>query len=217
MTKNVVIVGAGGFGREVASLLKRINKVEPTWKLLGFYDDNSKMLPKGSINEYGQVLGTTFELNQVRDDISVILAVGSPKSVRSIRERLDNPLISFPNIIAPDAHILDPDNYEMGEGNILSSFSSISCHVKMGSFNILNNRVSFGHDVEIGDFNVFMTASRISGSSQIGNGNLFGVASIVIPGMKIGEGVTVSPGSVIVRNTKDQNTYVGNPAKILRF
>lgn len=211
--KHIVIVGAGGFGREVASLLKRINKVEPTWNLLGFYDDNTSLLPKGTKNEYGEVLGTINELNKVEEDISVILAIGSPNSLRLIREKLDNPHISFPNIIAPDAHILDPDNYEMGVGNIMCSFSSISCHVKMGNFNILNNRVSFGHDVEIGDCNVFMTASRISGSSYIGNGNLFGVSSIVIPGMKVGEGVTVSPGSVIMRKTKDNCVYVGNPAK----
>lgn len=215
--KNVVIVGAGGFGREVASLLKRINKVEPTWNFLGFYDDDTNLLPKGTKNEYGEVLGTTYDLNKVEEHLSVILAVGSPQSVRLIRERLDNPNIVFPNIIAPDAHILDTDNYKMGEGNILSSFSSISCNVRIGNFNILNNRVSFGHDVEIGDYNVFMTACRISGSSNIGNGNLFGVASIVIPNIKVGEGITVSPGSVIVRKPKDNNTYVGNPAKILKF
>ena len=215
--KNVVIVGAGGFGREVASLLKRINKVEPTWNLLGFYDDDTETLPKGTLNEYGTVLGTTYDLNESDVEIAVILAIGSPHSLKAIRERLTNGKLSFPNIIAPDAHILDEDNYVMGEGNILSSFSSVSCHVKLGSFNILNNRVSFGHDVEIGDFNVFMTACRISGSSKIGNGNLFGVSSILIPGMKVGEGVTVSPGSVIMRKTKDYSTYVGNPAKILKY
>lgn len=214
---NVVIVGAGGFGREVASLLKRTNKLKPTWNLLGFYDDNTELLPKGTRNEYGEVLGTVEDLNKVIEPVSVILAVGSPRALKVIRERLTNPRLSFPNIIAPDAHVLDEDNYEMGEGNIMSSFSSISCHVKLGSFNILNNRVSFGHDVEIGDYNVFMTASRISGSSHIGNGNLFGVGSIVIPGMKVGEGVTVSPGSVIMRKTKDGSTYVGNPAKILKY
>lgn len=210
---NIVIVGAGGFGCEVASLLKRINKVEPTWNLLGFYDDNTELLPKGTQNEYGSILGTTFDLNETKEKVAVILAVGSPRVLKVIRERLTNPKLSFPNIIAPDAHVLDEDNYEMGEGNIMSSFSSISCNVKLGNFNILNNRVSFGHDVEIGDYNVFMTASRISGSSHIGNGNLFGVASIVIPGMKVGEGVTVSPGSVIMRKTKDGCLYMGNPAK----
>ena len=215
--KNIVIVGAGGFGREVASLLKRINKVTPTWNLVGFYDDDVQYKPKGSHNEYGEVLGTVDDLNHTESEMAAILAVGSPRALKAIRKKITNPLVSFPNIIAPEAAILDEDNYEMGEGNILSSFSSISCNVRMGSFNVLNNRVSFGHDVEVGDYNVFMTAVRISGSSHIGTGNLFGVSSIVIPGIKVGEGVTVSPGSVVMRKTKDNSTYVGNPAKILIY
>ena len=215
--KNIVIVGAGGFGREVASLLKRINKRVPTWNFVGFYDDDILGKPKGSCNEYGQVLGTVNDLNDTPFEISAVLALGSPRALKAIRERLTNPLVKFPNIIAPEASILDEDNYQIGEGNILGSFSSISCNVHIGSFNVFNNRVSLGHDVEIGNYNVFMTAARISGSSQIGIGNLFGVSSIVIPGMEVGEGVTVSPGSVIMRKPKDYSTYVGNPAKILKF
>ena len=215
--KPIVIVGAGGFGREVASLLKRINKEKPTWSFLGFYDDDTTNKPQGSRNEYGDILGTVSDLNQITSPTNAILAIGFPKMLKDVRSRLTNPLISFPNIIAPEASILDEDNYMMGEGNVLGSFSSISCHVKLGNFNILNNRVSFGHDADIGDYNVFMTACRISGGTFIGNGNRFGVASIVIPGIKIGDGITVSPGSVIMRKTKDYSTYVGNPAKILKY
>lgn len=215
--KDIVIIGAGGFGREVASLLKRINKVDPTWHLHGFYDDDQESKPKGSRNEYGEILGTIDDLNRTNILMHVIIAIGSPKMLKKIRERLDNPLIVFPNIIAPEASILDSDNYEIGEGNIISSFASISCHVKMGSFNVLNNRVSFGHDAQIGDYNVFMTASRISGSTNIQSGNLFGVASIVIPGVHVGEGVVLSPGSVLVRKPKDHSTYIGNPAKLFNF
>ncbi|MEY8706047.1 serine acetyltransferase [Bacteroides faecichinchillae] len=215
--KDIVIVGAGGLGREVASLLKRINKVEPIWNLLGFYDDDQESKPRGSKNEYGEILGTIDDLNKTAVLVYVIIAIGSPKALRKIRERLNNPFILFPNIIAPEASILDSDNYEMGEGNIISSFASISCHVKMGSFNVLNNRVSFGHDAQIGDYNVFMTASRISGDTEIHTGNLFGVASIVIPGVRVGEGVILSPGSVLVRKPKDNSTYIGNPAKLFNF
>ncbi len=213
----IVIVGAGGFGREVASLLKRINRLEPTWELLGFYDDDTVSKPRGSRNAYGPILGTVNDLNQTTEPIAVAIAIGFPRLLKAVRERLTNPLIAFPNIIAPEASILDPDNYQMGEGNILSSFASISCNVQLGNFNIINNRGSFGHDAQIGDYNVFMTACRISGGTTIGEQNLFGVASIVIPGVKVGTGVTVSPGSVIMRKPKDNATYVGNPAKQLKF
>ena len=209
----IAIFGAGGFGREVASLIKRINKENPKWDLLGFYDDN----PSTCDNEYGRYLGDMATLNTIDFPLSVVLAVGNPHALKKIKERILNPLIAFPNIIAPEASILDPDNYKIGQGNILGSFVSLSCNVTLGDFNVINNRTSFGHDASVGDYNVFMTASRISGSTQIGSENLFGVGSILLPGIKIGKNTIITPGSVVVRGTKDNNTYIGNPAKIFKF
>ena len=37
--KKIVIVGAGGFGREVEWLIKSINQVNPTYEMIGFVDD----------------------------------------------------------------------------------------------------------------------------------------------------------------------------------
>lgn len=210
--KEIAIFGAGGFGREVASLIKRINEKCPTWKFVGFFDD----CPSASDNEYGKVLGNMESLNNLNREMAVVIAVAKPVSIKSIHSRLNNPLLYFPNIIAPEAYFLDPGNYSLGKGNIISSFTSLSCNVKIGDFNVINNRVSFGHDANIGDYNVFMTAGRISGNVSIGEGNLFGVGSIVLPGIKIGNNTTVSPGSVIIRPTKDNNVYIGNPAKIFK-
>lgn len=217
MTEKIVIIGAGGFGREVASMIKRINKLKAKWEFLGFFDDDADGKPKGSKNEYGPILGTVSELNNITEKMNVAIAVGSPKAVKAIVSKLDSPYLSFPNLIAAEASILDEDNYVMGKGNILSSFASISCNVHIGNFNIFNNRVSMGHDAVIGNYNVCMTAVRISGGTVVGDGNLFGVSSIVIPGVKVLDGNTISPGSVIMRNTKSNSTYVGNPAKLFKF
>ena len=78
-------------------------------------------------------------------------------------------------------NLLDIDNFSMGKGNILGSFSSMSCNVHIGDFNIFNNRVSLGHDVLVGNYNSFMTASRISGGTKIGTLNYFGVSAVVLP------------------------------------
>lgn len=60
--KDIAIFGAGGFGREVACLLRKINAVEPTWNFIGFYDDG---LEKGSHVDYGEILGGIADLNVV--------------------------------------------------------------------------------------------------------------------------------------------------------
>ena len=72
--KDIAIFGAGGFGREVACLIKRINEKEPTWNFIGFFDDNAEL--KGTRNEYGEVLGGTKELNEYEGNLSIAIGVG---------------------------------------------------------------------------------------------------------------------------------------------
>lgn len=215
--KDIAIYGAGGFGREVASLIKRINRIENQWNFVGFFDDDFKNKPKGSSNEYGSLLGGIDDLNTYPSNLSLILAFGNPKILYRAYSNINNPLIDFPNIVAPEAYVLDWDNFLMGKGNIICSFASMSCNVRLGNFNVFNNRVSLGHDAKVGDFNSFMTAVRISGDSQIGSLNFFGVSSVVLQGVKIGTGTTIGANSVIMRKTKDNSVYVGNPAKKFDF
>lgn len=217
MTRTIIIFGAGGFGREVASMIKRINANSPRWTLLGFVDDDFVHHPVGSQNEYGIILGDSNYLNSLTVPTCVAIAISNPHSVKKIVEKLSNPMLEFPNLVADDATILDKDNFDMGRGNILCSFVSMSCHVHLGNFNVFNNRCSVGHDAVIGDFNAFMTATRISGGTTIKTLNSFGVNSVLLPGIKVGENTTIGAGSVVMRKTKDGCTYIGNPAKQLFF
>ena len=132
--KDIAIYGAGGFGREVACLIERINKARetPIWNFIGFFDDDVVNKPIGYRNEYGEILGNLEMLNTYPKPLSVILAIGKPKILKAVYEAITNPLIDFPNIVAPEAHILDIDNFSMGKGNILGSFSSMSCNVHIG-------------------------------------------------------------------------------------
>jgi sugar O-acyltransferase (sialic acid O-acetyltransferase NeuD family) len=216
--KDIAIYGAGGFGREIACLIKHINQhadaSQQHWRLIGFFDDGKA---KGTRNEYGEVLGGMDELNQWDTPIDVVIAIGSPQSVKNIAERVTNPNVSWPNIIAPDTFFLDPDNIEMGHGNIVCPRCFFSCHVRMGNFNFFNGYVTVGHDDVIGNYNCMMPAVRLSGELTIGDNNFFGVASVVLQQHKIGHNVTIGANSVVIRNPKDGCTYVGNPAKKIEY
>lgn len=209
--KNIVIFGAGGLGREVACLIKRINAVNPEWNLMGFYDDGVEV---GVQNEYGKVLGSVHDLANYDKEISVAVAIGAPKIVKKIVDVLAaNKKLQFPNLVSPDFSISDPDNYRIGYGNIIQRNCTISCNVSIGNFNILNTGVGLGHDVTIGNYNSFMPAVKISGEVTIGDCNFFGVGSIVLQQLKIGRGIRLGAGSVLMRRAKDDTLYMGNPAK----
>lgn len=212
--KNIAIYGAGGFGREVACLLNRINRQQQKWNLIGFFDDG---LSPGSSNEYGAVLGGMDELNAITTPLSIIVAIGSPNLVKKIVNKIVNPLVDFPNIFSPDTIFLDEDNITFGKGNIVCYGCLFSCNINVGSFNTFNGFITVGHDVRIGSFNSLMPAVRISGDVHIGDCNYFGVSSVVLQKIKIGDSIVLGANSTLIRKTKDGNTYVGNPATAIKY
>ena len=209
--KDLAIFGAGGFGREIACIIKQINAIEPKWNLIGFFDDNESLL--GSSNEYGVVLGNTEVLNSWNKPLSIVIAIGNPNILRNVSEKINNQLIDFPNIIAPNACIMDYDNIKMGKGNVICPNCLISCNVELGDFNLINVMSQLGHDTKMMNYNVVMPSVNISGGVAVGNCNLFGVKSFIIQYKTIENNVLITPGSIMLRNGKDHTTYMGNPAK----
>jgi len=209
--KNIAIYGAGGFGREVACLLRKINmEVGPQWNLIGFFDDGA---PVGSNNEYGTVLGNMETLNAWTTPLAVVFAIGSPKVVEKLHKKVANDNIYFPNIIAPDTLFLDSDNVTMGIGNVICSRCVISTNIAIGNFNTFNGSITIGHDARIGDYNSIMPATKISGGVRIGNRNFMGVNSVILQYKSLGDDAVIGAASVVIRNIKIPGTYVGNPAK----
>lgn len=212
--KNIAIYGAGGFGREIACLIKRINEKNKQWDFIGFFDDGKD---RGSHNEYGKILGGISELNSWKSPLSIVIAIGSPKILFSVVSKISNKLVDFPNIIAPDVTFLDYESLQLGKGNLICSSCLFSCNIKIGDFNIFNGFITVGHDTQIGNYNSLMPAVRVSGEVGIGNCNFFGVSSVVLQQIQIGCNTIIGTNSVVIRKTKDGNTYVGNPASIVRF
>lgn len=210
--KNLVIYGAGGFGRETACLIRAINELQPQWNLLGFIDDG---LPEGTVNRYGKVLGNLDWLNNYELPLSVAMAIANPKILQSITTKFTNSNLVFPNIIAPAVGFYDKDSFQIGKGNIIFFGCRFSCDVAIGDFNLFNGFVALGHDVKLGNCNILNPSVRLSGEVVVGDGNFFGVQSIILQGNKIGNDTKIGVNSVIMRDTKDGYLYHGNPAKIV--
>lgn len=207
--KDIAIYGMGGFGREVACLIKSINKKDPKWKLIGFFDDGKEI---GSRCEYGTCLGGINELNYWPDQLDVVISIGKPAIIKKIVESIKNEKISFPNIISNDVCWFDRDSVQLGIGNVITMDCQLSCNVKIGDFNVFNCRVNIGHDTQIGNFNSVMTDAKIAGSCVVGDLNYIGVNAVILQGLKVGNKTTVAAGSVVMRRTKDGYTYIGVPA-----
>ena len=65
--RKLYIIGAGGFGREVAWLVERINQIKPTWDMCGFLDDNTSI--HGMIENNYKVLGNCDYLKEQKETV----------------------------------------------------------------------------------------------------------------------------------------------------
>ena len=210
--KDIAIYGAGGFGKEVACLINRINEKKPTWNLIGFFDDNPKL--KGQmISHFGPCLGGMEELNSYPKEVAVAMALGNSHTTKHLVETIQNERVFFPNLLDHSFCLVDAETFQIGKGNIIMGPGAATCDVVLGDFNVLNGSVVIGHDVKIGSFNTFMPAVRVSGEVKIGNLNFFGVGSIILQLLKIGNNVRLGAGSVLMTKPKDGVLYIGVPAK----
>lgn len=212
--KDLLIIGAGGFGREVAWLVDRINAKNPEWKLLGFIDDNPEMTGK-ELNGY-KVLGTTEDMKAYPDAYAVC-AVGNSR-VRKIivnKVKAAQPERKFAVLIDPSVQM--SDYVEIGDGTIICAQTVITVNIKIGENVIMNLNCTVGHDAVIGDFVTMYPDANVSGITTVGECTELGTGMQVIQGVSIGSGSIVGAGAVVIRDIPDKCTAVGNPAKPIKF
>lgn len=205
--KDIVIVGAGGFGREVAWLIEDINKVKKTWNILGFVDDNLNLKNK-SINGY-KVLGTTKWLKE--QNVYAVVAIGDPIIKNNTLEKLDGSKISYATLIHPS--VIISETSEIGLGSIICAGTIITVNVHIGNHVIVNLDCTIGHDVIIKDCSTLLPSVNVSGEVKIGNCVNIGTGAAIIQNINIVNEVVLGAGAVVVKDINEVGTYVGIPAK----
>ena len=212
--KELIIVGASGFGREVAWLVERINKVSPTWDLLGFIDDNDQ-LQNTCINGY-KVLGKTDDVAEF-PDVYYVCAVGASKTREKIIGRLVdiNPDIRFATLIDPSVE--RSELIEIGAGTVICAHTIMTVNITIGDHVIINLDCTIGHDAVLEDYVTLYPSVNVSGATHIGRGTELGTGMQIIQGKTIGEYSIVGAGAVVVKDIPDKCTAVGSPAKAIKF
>lgn len=212
--KDLIIVGASGFGREVAWVVERINAKLPTWNLIGFIDDAEDIQGK-DINGY-KVLGKTADVGKYKAAYFVV-AVGASKVREKIVGNLKsaNPNIKFGTIIDPTVEI--SDLVTIGEGTIICAHSIITVNISIGSHTIINLDCTVGHDAVLQDFVTLYPSVNISGLTDIGHAAELGTGVQIIQGKTVGDYGIVGAGAVIVKDIPERCTAVGSPAKPIKF
>lgn len=211
---DLIIIGASGFGREVAWLVERINSVRATWNLLGFIDDNPQ-LTGSTINGY-RVLGTTDDIEQYLDAYYVC-AIGSSMVRESIVRRISNTYkdIKFATLIDPS--VISSDLVSIGEGSIVCAHTILTVNLSLGKHVIINLDCTVGHDAILGDYVTLYPSVNVSGATEIGRCSELGTGMQIIQGKKVGNCSIVGAGAVVIKDIPDNCTAVGSPAKPIKY
>ncbi len=210
----IAIFGAGGFGREVHSLIEQINEINPTYEFIGYFDDgieNGKL-----INDY-PILGGINELNHYSEDFSIAIALGDPTIKRKVIEKITNPKVNFPSLIHPGVLIGNSKFNNIGKGCIICAGVIITVNTTIKDFVILNLSCTVGHDTIIGDYSSFMPSVNISGEVIIENSVYVGTGAKIINQLTIGENTIVGAGAVVSKSLPANCTAVGVPAKVIKI
>lgn len=205
MIGDIVIVGNGGFAREVEQLIFDLNQEDKRWNFLGFVCPET-----GSDN----VFGNDEDVFNYKSDIYVVFAIGTPEVINRLSRKYSTySHIHFPNLVHPS--IILGRNVKLGEGNILCAGSIYTVDISIGNFNIFNLSCTIGHDTVLGNCNVMNPGVNCSGGVVIGDENLMGTNATILQMIKVGDSNKIGAGAVLTKDFRSGETIVGVPAKSL--
>lgn len=208
-TNKLVIVGAGGFAREVVWLAR---EAEGPWDLVGLLDDDPKWR---GVQLCGiPVVGPVSDWIRYRD-AAFVVAVGSPRARRSIVARmLESGVPRFATLIHPS--VRKSAFVDIGEGSIVTAGCILTTQVKVGRHVILNLATTVGHDTTIEDYVTVAPITAISGGVHLEAGSEVGTGAKLRNGIRVGRGAMVGMGAVVTKDVAPRDLVVGMPAKPAR-
>ncbi|RTQ50693.1 acetyltransferase [Hymenobacter gummosus] len=209
----LVIVGAGGLGREVLMLVRQINDAAPRWQVLGFYDDQRPA--------HDQVhdlpwLGPVEALNQRAEPVFVAVAIGSGRQRAAVVARLTAAQLQFATLVHPSVVLQPYQRVTLGAGCIISQACILTCDIRLGRHVLLNLGCTIGHDAVLADFCSLMPHANVGGEAHLEEAVYLGTNATVINRVRVGAGTIVGAGAVAVRALPAACTAVGVPARIIK-
>ncbi|MCB1017019.1 MAG: NeuD/PglB/VioB family sugar acetyltransferase [Acidimicrobiales bacterium] len=206
----LVIVGAGGQGREALDTVEALNAVTPVWSFLGFLadDDRSASL----LADRGErVLGPVEELERL--DADYVIGIGDATVRRAVDGRAAAAGRRPATLVHPAAVV--GSRVELGAGAYVGPGAVLTTNVSVGRHAIVNVGATLSHDVVVGDFATVGPGSHLAGNVTVGDGADLGVGVVARPGASIGAATVVGAGAVVVADLPAGIVAAGVPARPL--
>jgi len=204
---NILIVGAGGFAREVYYWANDAFSKEK-YRIKGFLSYNQKDLE--GVNIKADIVGNDDNYKIEKND-RFIIAIGDIDIKKRAVSRLKKRGAKFISLIHPTALIIP--TAKIGEGVVICPYCLVSDNVQLDDFVMVNAYAICGHDVKVGKYCILAPYSVVAGSGILEDEVFLGIHSTVIPGKKVGYKAKVSANSVVMRDVPLKQLVLGVPGK----
>lgn len=210
--KSVAIVGAGGFGREVLTLLRSLDPLETSLRFAGFVS-RDRPDPDLLRRANAQWLGDDESFLTAPTADAYVVGIADPLRRQELARLFDESGLEAISLIHPTASI--GFDVEIGLGTVVCAGSVVTTNVRVGTHVHLDRLVNVGHDCVIDSFVTAHPGAIISGGVHLKERSTIGAGACILPGRRISADAIVGAGAVVTRDVADSVTVVGVPAEPL--
>ena len=212
MNTPLVIIGCGGFGREVHDVIDAINEMKPTWNLLGYLDDRPEQVNMSLVeSRNSSVLGGTDWLTTAGQEVQFVIGIGTGKTRRIIDERLSSAGRTAATLVHPNATL--GHDVRIGAGSVICAGVRATTNISLGRHVHLNINTTVGHDCTLEDYVTINPLVAISGGVTVGTETMLGTHSAILQNLTVGKRSVVGAGSCVVKDVADDTLVKGVPAR----
>ena len=206
--KNLIIIGAGGMGRSVYSMVVECDGYNVEYVVKGFIDNNLFSLE--GFDDYPPVLGTIDDYIPQENDI-FICSIGDIIAKKRCCEQLSQKGAVFITIVHPLARVVK--TAKLGKGVIVAPYATVNANSVIGNHVLVQTHSVVSHDVVIGDWTRIDTHVVCIGGIKIGSKVMVHTRAIINHNVLIEDEACVGAGSFVVTNVRKGTSVFGNPAR----
>jgi sugar O-acyltransferase (sialic acid O-acetyltransferase NeuD family) len=208
--KSIIILGAGGLGKEIVWLIEEINETRQEWEILGFLDSHPSVTNMELLGY--KVLGP-FEDAYKYPEAHFIIAFGDPRMRENVIKLVSQYNLKWATLISPTVRVHRSN--KLGIGVVIGRYTDLTVECIIGNHVMLNIHVVLGHKVEIGDFSIVSPNVTLNGGAKIGKSCSIG-ANAFVRDVTIEDYVTVGASSCVIKPVESNCVVAGIPAAIIR-